>query len=179
MKDRIFFIGLIPGFEIQREVSGFKNECSERFGASHALKSPPHITLIPPFRWPIGQLTALNETLDMFALGQEPFDIELSDFNCFRSRVLYVDVVPNASLLQLQRMLQKKLSKAHGLPANDGRRFHPHMTIAHRDLVPEHFTEARKLFSEREYRRIFSASRVTLLRHDGGIWQIEGHYFFE
>jgi 2'-5' RNA ligase len=179
MIDPIFFIGLLPGSEIQQEVTGFKNECAERFGARHALKSPPHITLIPPFRWRTDRLAALKETLALFAPEQEPFEVGLRNFNCFRPRVIYVAVAPNDSLSRLQRALQAELSKSPGLPGGEGRRFHPHITIAHRDLAPEVFPAAWKWFSGREYWRNFKAVGLTLLRHDGGRWHIEGEFFFE
>ncbi|MFQ5448773.1 MAG: 2'-5' RNA ligase family protein, partial [Saprospiraceae bacterium] len=88
-KDLLFFIALLPDEEIRREYTPYKNDCARKFGTSHALKSPPHITLVPPFRWREEQLEALKDTLDLFALGQEPFEVQLRHFNCFKPRVIY------------------------------------------------------------------------------------------
>ena len=45
-----FFIAILPPETIQREITDFKEEIARDFKSSHALKSPPHITLLMPFR---------------------------------------------------------------------------------------------------------------------------------
>ena len=86
----LFFIAILPDTEIQAEITAFKQTCADKFNARHAFKSPPHITLQMPFRWPLENVNTLENELADFAEHQIPFSIELKNFNCFAPRVLYV-----------------------------------------------------------------------------------------
>lgn len=174
----LFFLALLPGSPVEREVTAFKEVCAQLFQASHALKSPPHITLIPPFRWPSQQLPVLAGALQDFAARQKSFDITLRGFNCFEPGVIFVDVVENQQLKMLQSGLFHFLQQAFGLPDERGKRFHPHMTIAHRDLKPTVFPKAWEHFSNLDYQRTFSVDRLTLLEHAERMWQAREEFYF-
>jgi 2'-5' RNA ligase len=178
MKDPLFFIALLPGEAIEREVTAFKQACARLFHASHALKSPPHITLIPPFPWNPANLAKLADALDDFAARQSMFPVELHDFDCFKPRVIFIKPLPNEQLDNLQATLESHLEKTVGWKDERSRGFHPHLTIAHRDLKHWLFPKAREHFSAVEYRRTFDADRLTLLEHLKGRWEIYEEYFF-
>lgn len=179
MRDTLFFIALIPDETIQREVTGFKRECELRFNASHALTSPPHITLHPPFPWPDSKLDILGDALDGFAAQMEPFAIELKGFNCFKPRVIFVDVKPNDKLKKMQVELTEHLKNSVGLNDERGIRFHAHMTIAHRDLKHWIFPEAWSYFSNQDYVRTFRAENISLMEHKHGRWEVYEDYPLE
>ncbi|MCB0531497.1 MAG: 2'-5' RNA ligase family protein [Lewinellaceae bacterium] len=174
----LFFIALLPDTGLQSEVTAFKQYCARHFGASHALKSPPHITMVSPFRWQIDRLPVLAEALAEFSGQQTAFEIELRDFGCFAPRVLFVDMVKNPNLEVLESKLALALEEKTGLKRKSGHGFHPHMTIAHRDLQERYFREAWAYFSKLEFRRSFQAKALTLLRHTGGKWGIETTFPF-
>lgn len=178
MRDPLFFIAVLPPDDIQREVTNFKKDCARLFKASHALKTPPHLTLIPPFPWHRTRLGEVGDALDDFALDQSPFDIELTNFNSFPPRVIFVDVFENQQLKDLQLALFHHLKKTVGLADERGNRFHPHMTIAHRDLKKSVFPEAWAYFSAREYERSFTAEKITLLEHLNGKWEVLEEFYF-
>jgi 2'-5' RNA ligase len=178
MKDPLFFIALMPGEDIQQEVTAFKQHCAQYFGASHSLTSPPHITLVPPFAWAEAQLPALKDALSGFAPQQFPFDVNLRDFGCFPPRVIFVDIVPNPALVALAERLTIYLDQEVGLRQTSSHGFNPHMTVAHRDLQKQVFPAAWAYFSKLEYRRSFPAKGLTLLRHEKGRWEVEASFFF-
>lgn len=173
MKEVLFFIAIVPDAQIQQEVTEFKNYLAEHFGASHALKSPPHITLFPPFKWPQDRVEALLEILHDFATGETRFEIILKNFNAFAPRVIYVDVMRNELLQNLQQKLENQLEKKFELKNDRGHHgFNPHMTIAHKDLKRWLFAAAWQYFSLQHYARIFEVENITLLRHNGSHWDI-------
>ncbi|MFN6233029.1 MAG: 2'-5' RNA ligase family protein, partial [Microcystis sp.] len=47
----LFFIALLPPPEVQEIATKIKVEFAEIYNSRAALKSPPHVTLQPPFRW--------------------------------------------------------------------------------------------------------------------------------
>lgn len=174
----LFFIGILPDEPIQKEVTAFKQDCARLFQASHALKSPPHLTLIPPFPWPLQQLKKLENALEEFAQQQRPFELQLHGFNCFQPRVIFVDIVENQQLNILQSKLFHYLEKTLDLNDERAQRFHPHMTIAHRDLQQVQFPKAWAHFSTMEYERSFQVDGLVLLEHVERKWVPREVFFF-
>lgn len=174
----LYFIAVMPDEKIQKEVTAFKHYCQRHFGAGHALKSPPHITLIPPYRWREEQLPALRDVLDLFALGQTPFAVQLKDFAAFPPRVIFVNVRENKHLTALHTSLLKKLENSLDYHDHRAARFHPHMTIAHRDLTKPAFFKAWDHFSKQHYQRQFLVDRLVLLHHHNRKWEIEQEFSF-
>lgn len=172
MYDPLFFIALLPGLEIQKEVTEFKNACAEKFDACHAFKSPPHITLQSPFRWPMKQIDKLENSLADFSENQFSFFVNLKNFAAFPPRVIYVDVVKNENLKSLHGDLELYLLENINLKNKRSHGFNPHMTIAHRDLKENIFPVAWNYFSEQKYERNFLAERLTLLKHINRKWEI-------
>lgn len=168
----LFFIALLPDKSIQAEITLFKQECAALFGSKHALKTPPHITLIAPFRWNISRLEELKNNLKSFTKKQTEIDIYLKGFNCFPPKVIFVNVAKNNRLTQIQSDLYSFLKITFNISNKYGNRFTPHITIAHRDLQKELFSAAWSYFSQKEYSRNFSADKISLLQHINGKWQI-------
>jgi 2'-5' RNA ligase len=59
----LFFIALLPPLEVQEIATKIKLEFAEIYNSRAALKSPPHVTLQPPFRWNLEQLPDLERCL--------------------------------------------------------------------------------------------------------------------
>ncbi len=179
MSNKLYYIAIIPSELIQKEVTVFKQYCADHFQARHAFKSPPHITIIPPFRLQVTAIPALGETLRDFAGKQSSFNIELKDFDCFPPSVIFVDVRPNPELTNLAHNLADHLENQLGLKQRKEFPFHPHMTIAHRDLKETIFPLAWAYFEQCEYEAIFYAKGLTLLQHENKIWKVAGEFAFD
>ena len=167
----LYLIALVPGPGLRDRVRSLKEEMRDRYGASHALKSPAHITLQMPFRMDGPEETALIKTLRTFASGQESFKIRLSGFDCFPPRVLYIKIDNPRLLFPLHSDLQEMLRQEPGFPGKESHfRFHPHMTLATRDLTEESFHKAWHEFSGRDFEAIFQVHSLFLLKHNGKTW---------
>src|ERR1700752_5206321 len=95
----LFFIALLPPKEIREKIMLIQHEVAARFGSSHALKSPPHITLIAPFKCNSEFEQLIVEPLQEFFCYSSPFDIQLRNFNRFeRNRVVFIEVTSNEML---------------------------------------------------------------------------------
>ncbi|MBV6442227.1 MAG: 2'-5' RNA ligase family protein [Haliscomenobacteraceae bacterium CHB4] len=178
-KNPLFFIALLPPDELQREVAAFKRHIAEKWGSQHALNSPPHLTLQPPFGWPEHDLDALKKCLSRFAARQFLFAVELDGFGAFPPRVVFIKLVKNKLLNQLFHHLVTCLERELGFsdPRNK-RPYHPHMTIAHRDLDERDFPDVWASFREKKYERQFQADALTLLRNVRGKWEVEEQFPF-
>jgi 2'-5' RNA ligase len=168
----IWFIALLPPPPILAEVLAFKEYAAANFGSSRALRSPAHITLFPPFQMAKNELPALESELEIFSSRQTPFSIALDGFSSFPPRVIFVDVRPGTALNELQQALQAHLKEQRGMDYPGGHGFHPHMTVAFKDLRKSMFRPAWEYFQKIEYKREFPVEAIHLLRHDGKYWQL-------
>lgn len=177
-KDLLLFVAVIPAEEIREEVTAFKQYALERFDSGRALRSPAHITLIPPFRWSPDRLPALKNSLEQFSHHCAPFYLTLDGFDCFRPRVIFVNVAPSEELNRLQSALEQHLVTECSLKNERNHGFHPHMTVAFKDLRRSVFPAAWQYFSQQAYLRGFEVDRYFLLRHSGRRWEVYHTFAF-
>jgi 2'-5' RNA ligase len=171
MAHSLYFVALLPPKDIRQEVTAFKQEAAERFGSSYALKSPPHITLVPPFRYPADEEPTLHAALTEAASRVQPFSVQLRSFARFDQRVIFVDVLSDETLDFCQRVTAEVFHQRADITP-EVRSFHPHMTVAFRDLTRPVFPAAWAHFSALTYEREFTAGALTLLRHSGQRWEV-------
>lgn len=174
----LFFLALLPPLDIQNYVNQIKQIFADNYGSRAALKSPPHITLQPPFRWCDKDVPDLAQCLSQFAPKQEPVPIALQGFGAFPPRVIYVKVLRTPALLTLQADLMADLANQLGIvdPVSQTRPFAPHMTVAFKDLTRQSFKAAWIEFQQRQLEFEFTATALTLLKHDGNQWQVNADF---
>ena len=145
----------------------------EQFGCSVALRSPAHVTLIPPF-WMEQTLEAkLAATMNDCCLKQQSFDINVKNFDVFAPKVIYAALVANKSLIELDEHVRQFIIATGDFPIkNEQRPFHPHITIATRDLHKKAFDAAWSIFKEKEYTAHWMANGISLLKHDQKKWDV-------
>lgn len=177
---RLFFVAILPPEPIYGEVTAFKQDFEQRFNSRAALRSPPHITLQSPFKWPESDLSQLQNVLLDCARASTVFEIKLCGFAAFPPRVIYVNVQPSSSLNQLQAELSDRLERELQISDDRAKKrpFKPHMTVAFRDLARQNFKAAWPEFRDRAYDRRFLSAGLTLLIHDGSRWQVESTFAF-
>lgn len=169
----LHFIAIVTPEAISRQVLEWKEYMLQRFHCKVALRSPAHITLIPPFQMPDALQADMKELLQPFAVSQPSFSVQLKNFAAFKPRVIYVHVEPNASLSALQNKLEATLLQSKRFPIKkEDRPFHPHITIANRDLKKEDFPLAWQHFQHLTYDASFSATAIALLRNNNKAWEI-------
>jgi 2'-5' RNA ligase len=177
---RRFFIALLPTPEIQVYADEIKQYFSDRYHSRAAQKSPPHITLQPPFEWPTADLPQLEQQLNTFARSQLPFSVTLQGFAAFPPRVIYINVLKTPELLILHQSLLTDLENTLGIadPKSKTRPFTPHLTVAFRDLTRQNFKLAWPEFEPRSLQLEWLASSLTLLIHDNQRWNIYREFHF-
>lgn len=169
----MYFIALVAPVEIDQQVVKWKNYFRDRFQCIVALKSPAHITLTPPF-WMKEELEAdLVDSINEFSKTQGKFEIRLENFSAFKPRVIYVDVFKSHSLTELHHSLNDHLFNQNKFPIKiDDRPFHPHVTLATRDLYKKAFYEAWETFSSKQYKASWNVNGISLLRHNEKNWDV-------
>ena len=171
---KIYFLAILPTPAIQSEVTAFKFIARDRFNSSHALKSPAHITIIPPQRWESSRVDWVKDHLGSWIANQKPFTITINGFAAFEPRVVFLRIEENGPLNDFQQGCVRFIS--HLLEKKEERPFHPRMTVAFKDLDRRRFAEAWKYFMEKVYLATFEVDALHLLHHTGGRWEIMGRW---
>lgn len=147
----------------------------EQFGCVVALKSPSHITLIPPFWLDEAREMELLRTLQSFKTDIDELEIHLEGFSHFGKKILFVQVKANSALEELKKQTENHFMQSFGnIIKKDDRLFHPHITIATRDLKPQDFSKAWEYFSKKNFSATFQSRTITLLKLSPGKWNIIG-----
>lgn len=167
----LYLIAIVAPFSIDRKVREWKQLMLENFGCKVAQNSPAHITLIPPFKMPELQENRLLNDIRFFADREQDFLIHLQNFAAFPPKVIYVNVAHNQFLERIKTTLEEFLTVSYPIK-KESRTFHPHVTIANRDLKKQDFSAAWRLFRNEVYKASFPASAISILRHNGSIWKI-------
>ena len=170
---KMYFIAFVAPQEIDRQVLEWKNFMKDHYGCVVALRSPAHITLIPPFWIDETLQTDLQNSLEEFSATQEPFIVHLKDFSAFKPRVIYVAVEQNEDLQKIKSSLENFLLAKNIFPIKaEDRPFHPHVSIALRDLHKKAFHEAWEIFSKKNYAAEWPVKGISLLRHNEKNWEV-------
>jgi 2'-5' RNA ligase len=170
---RMYFIAIVAPANVNEQVLKWKHYMRDHFGCSVALRSPAHVTLIPPFWMKEGLEQEMANDLAAFAAQQSAFPVALKDFDAFKPKVIFVHVVANPALEALKTSLEDFLLSKRKYPVKkESRPFHPHVTIANRDLRKKDFPPAFEHFSRTAYEVEFLAGGISLLKHDGNQWVV-------
>jgi len=170
----LYFIAIIPPAPVYDEALNLKHHFKEYYQSKASLNSPPHITLHMPFEWKEEKEPELVKTFHQFSPGIKPFTLRLQGFGAFPPRVLFIDVVKNNILeelhLKLHQYCKKNLNVFNANYKDKG--FHPHLTLAFRDLKKPMFAKAWEEFEHKRYSGEFEVENFVLLKHNGKIWEI-------
>lgn len=180
-KSHLYFIAFVPPAPVFEEALKLKQYFKETYHSKAALNSPPHITLHMPFKWKIEKEEKLITELKEFTAKNEPIKICLDGYGAFAPRVIYLNVVTSEPMLLFQKALEKFCKRRLNL-FNANRLdhpFHPHLTLAFRDLKKEAFNTAWEEFRKRDYKAEFIADRLTLLKHTGNVWDVYKEFILE
>jgi len=177
----LYYIAITPPEPIATEIKNFKLYAGEHFGSYHALRSPAHVTLVPPFHWAVAEIEAIKEALTSFAALQHSFSVAYQNFNCFEPRVVFVDIAPSETLTLLKNNLDEYLKLSLDFTIKSKHKtFNPHTTIAYRYSEESQFKAAWAYFSSQIYKAPFEINEIVLFKHQKEIgWEIDGRFEFD
>ena len=165
MTNKKYFIAIVLPEPFQNEIEEIKHWLYSEYGLKGALRSPAHITLHRPFEWKEEKENVLIEKLNAFNFDAQ-FKLDLKDFDFFEPRVVFVNVLQNQALTELHSRLRSYAQKELKLlnEINDLRGFHPHVTVAFRDLKKPLFFELQKQFRQKQFQASFNYTNFSLLK---------------
>jgi len=170
-----YFLAILPPSEISKEIMAFQKEIEESFGAKHAQKVPPHLTVVPPFDASEIQVSTFTRNLQSFLKTEAVNDIELclDNFQRFESRTLFVDVAENERLEKLCKDIKLLFNQEKIINQRVEKHFFvPHITLANKDLKKRAFNQLWEEYRERKYQRSFIFTEITVLKKEEEMWVV-------
>jgi 2'-5' RNA ligase len=139
----------------------------QAFGDPLASAIPSHITLLPPTRVRVGELSTVEKHLAEVAAAGEKFHVRLRGSATFRpvSPVVFVALAEGISACE---MLSKAV-RTGPLPSELSYPYHPHVTVAH-DLADDVLDRA--LVELADYAAAFDVTTFSLYEHGADqVWR--------
>ena len=170
---KLYFVALVLPEALNEAILAYKTLMLQRWNCKVALKSPAHITLIPPFWMAESKEENLLHDLTSICKNISPFAVATQNFSAFRPRTIFIEPVLHADLKNLKETMDSfcKTNPHYGAKA-DTRSFHPHITIATRDLHKQAFAEAWSYFENKKFEVSFEATGLSTLRHNTKAWDV-------
>lgn len=168
----LYFIAIIPPNPHKEDIEKIKQEFCQKFGPIHALKSPPHITMVPPMKLQESELNLMNKRIKSVIKHEKSFELSAFRFSAFSPRVIFIDFVKSNELRDFHNRLTNILE------IESKYQFSPHMTIAFRDMKPPVFHRAWKEYKHKSISFKFLVDQLYVLKHDGKKWQTNGEFLF-
>ncbi len=168
-----YFIAIVPEGDVQQEATAIKHELLIHFNLKYALKSPAHITLKMPFRWNEKKEEVLIHKLEEFFKSYIPFDLDFAGVGRFGKRVIFIKVISSDTLLSLQSSLAKFCkTKLNQITELSDSAYHPHMTLAFKDLKEARFKEYYDFLKPLKFEKSISVQKIVLLKRIERRWEI-------
>ena len=169
----MYYIAVVLPTHLDAEIIKYKYYMLEKYEAKVGLKSPAHITIVPPFWLHPEKEEALRWDLDQLAGGVAAFPLSTNNFAAFKPRTIYIDVAHSEPLHGLKKQADRFFTERtqYGIQI-ENRPFHPHITIATRDLHKGAFAEAWPYFQNKEYKKEWTVEGLSLLRHNKKNWDV-------
>ena len=168
-----YFIGLLPPPALETTLYQLKSELKAHFQIKYALQSPSHLTLKMPFRYKEGKERELVMRLTNLLEAQEPFPLQLLGIGHFGRRNIHHQIAASAHLIQLQILLRSFCKRyLHLIEELSDRNFQPHITLAYKDLKPNHFEEVLEFAHKNAVWDEFLVDKAYLMKIVEGRWKV-------
>ena len=166
----LYYIALLPDDKLSQLCLEYKQQAQNLFQAQATLRSPAHITLIPPFNADEIALNQITLILAHLATQQHGLELQLNGWQHFGVRTIYLGFAANFALSLLQAKTKQQITLLTKLRPEA--EFTPHISIVNRDLAEIDFNSAWEYFSSQSYPVLTKCTQLALLKHSPFGWQI-------
>ncbi|MCX2742549.1 2'-5' RNA ligase family protein [Mangrovivirga sp. M17] len=176
----LYYIACLVPSPVKGEIVDFMKEIERLVGAKHAQKSPPHITLYPPFRKGEDEEVKIIQCIEEIAKSTKVFEVSLNGFSGFPPRTFYVQPTENPDLAVLRERTLHDVGSEINMDISkiQARPFNPHITIANRDLEKDDYPSVVEYFSNISFKREYAQNTISLLKHNGKNWDVQATFNF-
>lgn len=168
----MYFIAVVLPGKLNEKVLKYKTMMLEKYNCKVGLKSPAHITLVPPFWMEEEKEQQLLQDTDGLSSQFSSFIICTNNFSVFKPKTIFIAMVANKKLDEIKAATDSFFKDSVYPVKIDTRSFHPHITIATRDLYKKDFYEVWPWFAEKKFVEEWKAGGISVLRHNKKNWDV-------
>ena len=166
----LYYIALLPDDKLSQLCLEYKQQAQNLFQAQVALRSPAHITLIPPFNADEPVINQIILILAHVATQQHELELQLNGWQHFGVMTIYLCFAANLTLSLLQAETKQQIALLAKLRPEA--EFTPHISIVNRDLAEIDFNSAWEYFNQQSFPTLTKCTQLALLKHTPFGWQI-------
>jgi 2'-5' RNA ligase len=180
MNPNLKLIAIVPPEPVFTDIRKEQEYIAETWGPKHALRTPPHLTIVPPLSLTSGEMGWLFGMASALAATFYPFRLELKDYNSFKPRVVFIQPIVPKELYDLYELWHQALmvKMPHVLDRYPDRPYNPHVTLAHKDVTHPQFDKIWNYYSGKKYRKSFQVDHFCILSYHEHGWEVERKYYF-
>lgn len=168
------FIGVLLPEDLEETLENCRNYMNRTYGCKSGHGTPVHITLIPPFCLQKEFSTEdLKDGIEKSILNRQlGFTARIENFDSFGDRTIFANVIPDENWTKLRNeTLKGILTACPGSTRKDKRPFHPHSTVANRDIPQGTIPDALKVLNELNLIKSFPVDNITIFERNGSRWE--------
>lgn len=170
----LYLTAIVPDAELTDQIEEIRRECAECYNVKAALKPPVHITLFKPISVEFEREKELVRVLNEVSSKHQPFTLSLENFDTFNNQVVFIKVLKTEPLGNLQKDISSVYHRRHleTEEIKSKKTFHPHITIAYRDIPRTTFPALWNEYKNKRFKRNFSVNGFILFKHNGHKWEV-------
>ena len=169
----MYFLAIVLPKDLNEKVLKYKHIMQQKYNCRVGLKSPAHITLVPPFWMEQNKEQHLLRDIDLISSRYSPFIIVTDNFSAFKLKTIFIALAPNKHLDEVKAATDNFfMNNLFYSIKTDTRSFHPHITIATRDLFKKDFFEIWPWFESQKFFEEWKAEGIAVLRHNKKNWDV-------
>ena len=169
---QMYFIAIVLPKGLDEKVLAYKKWMAEKYNCQVGLKSPAHITLVPPFWMEEAKESQLRNDLEKISVDIVPFILSTNNFSAFKPRTIFIAVKGSPHLNFVKEKIDHHFQFTDYKIKIESRPFHPHITIATRDLYKKDFADAWPQLESKSFEAEFEVAGLSLLKHNGRAWDV-------
>lgn len=178
--DPLKLIAILVPEPIRSQVVAEQHHIAIEWGPKHALRTPPHLTIIPPLSVDDKTDEILRDIAITVVQRTTPFNLQLHGYGAFKPRVVFIQPGESDALQDLYRQWRVLLERSTPqlLRKYPDRPYHPHLTLAHRDVAPEQFRPMWNHYKDKSFEASFDVSGFWILNNTTSGWEPETEFQF-
>ncbi len=166
LQKSLYFIAVAPNRELSSEIKVIQKDFAIRFSSAKSYNNFPHITIVPPFWETLEREDSLIKKFESIKIESKPFTIRLKNFGSFdnlKNPVIFIQPEENFHFYEIATQIRENFETKS--------KFHPHLTVAYRDLTRENFEKAWRE-SEKNFFAEFLVEKIGLYKHFNKKWNL-------
>lgn len=170
---QMYFIAIVLPPHLNEKVLKYKQMMFDKYNCKVGLKSPAHITLVPPFWMADEKEQQLISDINSLSNHLNSFAISTDNFSSFKPKTIFIALYPNEKLNETKKATEEvfKNNPFYNIKI-DTRPFHSHITIATRDLFKKSFYEIWPWFAEKKFVEKWNVEEISILKHNKKNWDV-------